>query len=183
MVFTGPMCSGKTASMLSMIEILQRQELPILIFKPSFDTRDEGVLRSRTGAEIEAIVVKDSASLVAHLQDREKPHTVFIEEVQFFDAGLVDVVLGLLKNKIYVVCSGLDLSFKMKPFPVTQELMAHADKVIKKRAVCAFCSEYTARVSFKLDAENNPSELDVGGDDRYVPVCRSCYTKNFKLKE
>lgn len=86
-------------------------------------------------------------------------------------------LLGWSVDKgVDVFCVGLDMSYKHRPFQTTASLMAIADEVIKKKAVCHVCGEYKAVVSHKT-VNNSGSEIDVGGMEKYIAVCRECYLK------
>jgi thymidine kinase len=54
--------------------------------------------------------------------------------------------------------------------------MGIADEVKKRKAVCSVCGEYNAVLSHRIK-ENGESEIDIGGFEKYVAVCRDCYEK------
>ncbi|MBP7238115.1 MAG: thymidine kinase [Petrotogaceae bacterium] len=178
-VTVGPMYSGKTSELLSFVEIYSLGKKKFKAFKPALDSRyDEMCIVSHTNAKVQAIAIKSPKEIFKHIDGDEK--AVFIDEIQFLSKDLEGVVIELIARGIHVYCSGLDLSYKNNSFETTAVIMAHADEVIKKKAVCHECGEYTGSISYKL--VDNDSEIDVGGFEKYIAVCRDCY-RNLKKKE
>ncbi|SHE83314.1 thymidine kinase [Marinitoga hydrogenitolerans DSM 16785] len=179
-LIVGPMYSGKTSELISFVEIYTLGRKKIKVFKPIIDDRySSEYVVSHTGTKIKAIPIKHSKEMYEYLDYDEK--AVFVDEVQFFDEELKDVILDLIKKGINVYCSGLDLTYKNNPFNTTILLSAYADEIIKKKAVCHECGEYNGTISFKI--VGNGSEIDVGGFEKYIAVCRDCYEKLVAEKE
>lgn len=171
-VITGPMYSGKTTELLSFVEIYQIGRKKVAVFKPSLDSRyHSSRVVSHSGNGVEAIVVSSPQEILEHVEEGTKG--VFIDEVQFFPKELVDVVKRLINDGIDVFCAGLDLSHKQNPFETTAYLLSLADNVIKKKAVCHRCGEYNATLTLKISG--GEEEIDVGGQEKYIAVCRDCY--------
>jgi thymidine kinase len=97
---------------------------------------------------------------------------VAIDEAQFFDRGIVEVVGTLADEGRRVIVAGLDQDYLARPFPPMPDLMAIAEEVIKVSAVCTVCGG-TASRSQRLLAEG-PTVL-VGGSDKYEARCRGCH--------
>ncbi len=173
-VITGPMYSGKTTELLSFVEIYTLGKKKIKVFKPSIDTRySVEKIKAHSGIEVDAIVINDPKTISDNIDDDTK--AVFIDEIQFLDEELFFVVRDLIDKGIDVFCAGLDLSFKQNPFPTTMKLLSLADVVIKKRAVCSICGEHNATLTFKTSG--GESEIDVGGKEKYIAVCRDCFNR------
>ncbi|PLV59131.1 thymidine kinase [Thermotoga sp. KOL6] len=176
-VITGPMYSGKTTELLSFIEIYRLGKKKTAVFKPKIDTRYHTVkVVSHSGNGVEALAIENPKEILEHV-DRETKG-VFIDEVQFFEKDLFHVVRELLDRSIDVFCAGLDLTHKQNPFETTALLLSLADTVIKKKAVCHRCGEYNATLTLKISG--GEEEIDVGGREKYISVCRKCY--NFLKK-
>ncbi|AMW32692.1 thymidine kinase [Fervidobacterium islandicum] len=182
-VITGPMYSGKTTELLNFAEIYEIGRKKTLIFKPAIDTRysaDDVV--THKFHKMPARVVKDTKELFEYYQTlKDKPDAVFIDEVHFFDAELAVIVKKIALDGVDVYCAGLDMSYLWEPFETTAKLMALADEVIKKKAVCEVCGEYKATLSYKL--KSNGGVFDVGGKDKYIAVCKECYERYEKNGE
>ncbi|MDK2950623.1 MAG: thymidine kinase [Kosmotogales bacterium] len=176
-MFIGPMYSGKTSSLLSMVEVYNLGKKNFKVYKPAADNRySSDHIVSHTGQKYPAINVPDVKVLFDDFSKESKDLTaVFIDEIHFFDEGLVDVVQSIILSGVDVYCSGLDMSFKHRPFETTIKLMGIADEIVKNKAVCNICGEYKAVVTHKIN--NNDDELEVGGREKYIAVCRDCYVK------
>ncbi len=171
-VIVGPMYSGKTTELLSFLEIYKLGRKKTLLFKPALDVRyGIDVVRTHSGLEAQAVSIECSKNMLPYL--KEKVDAVFIDEVQFFDKDLVRIVRKLLDENVNVFCAGLDMTFKQNPFETTMLLLALADEVIKKKAVCHLCGEHNATLSYKIS--DGDAEIDVGGKEKYIAVCRDCY--------
>jgi len=179
-LIVGPMYSGKTSELISFIEIYSLGKKRYKIFKPILDNRyNDTYIVSHSNTSIKAIPINNSKEILSHIDGDEK--AVFIDEIQFLDEYLREIVVELINSGIDVYCAGLDLSYKNNPFKVTSLLMAHADTVIKKKAVCHECGEYKGTISYKI--VDNGEEIDVGGFEKYIAVCRDCYSKLKQKKE
>ena len=173
-VITGPMYSGKTTELLSYIEIYKLGRKKIRVFKPALDIRyGRSIISTHTGDGVEAIPISKAEEIEKEIEDDVQ--AVFIDEIQFIEENLVNVVRKLIDRGIDVFCAGLDLSYKQNPFPTTAKLMALADTVVKKKAVCHICGDYNATLSYKIAGED--AEIDVGGMEKYIAVCRDCYNR------
>lgn len=171
-VIVGPMFSGKTSELISFVEIYALGRKKHQVFKPALDNRyDATRIVSHTQAKVDACAVKTPEEILSLLHGDER--AVFIDEIQFLGLSLCETVLTLLDRGVNVYCSGLDLDFRNQPFPTTMALMAHADEVLKKRAVCHECGEYAGIISHKLVQDQQV--IDVGGEEKYIAACRSCY--------
>lgn len=171
-MIVGPMYSGKTSELISFVEIYTLGRKPVKVFKPVLDDRyGKACIVSHTQAKVDAVPVTSSREIPRFITGDER--AVFVDEVQFFDPALSEVLLDLTRRGIDVFCSGLDLNFKNQPFETTMILMAHADTIVKKKAVCHRCGEYEGTISHKT--VKSDEEIDVGGFEKYIATCRACY--------
>lgn len=177
-LITGPMFSGKTEELLKRIKILEIAEIKTLVFKPSFDTRfDAQKVVSRTGAQVNAIVIKEAKEILNYWNKDYK--SVAIDEINFLDEGIFDVIDHLVLNGVRVIASGLDMDFLRRPFGVTPGLLAVADEVKKLKAVCLVCKSDAAFSFRKEDSQ----ELNMLGDLEYEARCRKCHIIGQKAKK
>ncbi|OAA31379.1 thymidine kinase [Kosmotoga arenicorallina S304] len=177
-VIVGPMYSGKTTELLSLIEIYALGKKNYLVFKPSIDIRySEEHIVSHTGLKAPAIKVTSSDELRKTFAEHAgQLDAIFIDEIHFFDENIVQIIEEIIYSGVNVFCVGLDMSYKHRPFKTTVQIMGIADEVIKKKAVCHICGEYKAVVSYRK-VDDTESEIDVGGMEKYIAVCRDCYNK------
>ena len=120
---------------------------------------------------IHSTPVENSANILLLAGDVD---VIGIDEAQFFDKGLIDVVTKLANMGIRVIIAGLDMDFKGVPFGPIPGLMAVADYITKVHAICVRCGSI-AQFSHRLSEKEQVVLL--GEKDIYEPLCRSCYNK------
>ncbi|PWH85288.1 thymidine kinase [Brumimicrobium oceani] len=171
-VICGSMFSGKTEELIRRLRRINFAGQDLLLFKPRIDKRySEECVVSHNGASFEAIQV-DSSKEILELWEKER--IVAIDEAQFFDEGIVDVVNHLASNGVRVICAGLDMDFQAKPFGPMPLLMASAEYVTKVHAICMSCGNL-AQFSHRKSKETE--QVLVGAVQEYEPLCRACYNK------
>ncbi len=171
------MFSGKTEELIRRVRraIIARQN--VQVFKPIIDTR-YGVQRvtSHNGMGLEAQPVNTTGELRASIL----PETtvVAIDEVQFFDAGIVALCDDLARAGKRVICAGLDTDFRGVPFGSMPELLSRAEAVDKLHAICVVCGEDASRTQRLIDgraaAWDDPVVM-VGAAEVYEARCRRCH--------
>ncbi len=169
-IIAGGMFSGKSEELIRRMRrsVIARQR--VQVFKPVIDDRfgiDEVV--SRDDRRLKAQSVGNSAELLARVEIGVQ--VVGIDEVQFFDAGIVDVCMQLADAGIRVIAAGLDQDYMRRPFGPMPALLSVAEEVSKMHAVCVRCrgaAHYSQRVS------GGDAQVEVG-DSAYEARCRACY--------
>ena len=116
-----------------------------------------------------AIPVTSSGELLTRVEIGVQ--VVGIDEVQFFDAGVIDVCMQLADAGIRVIAAGLDQDYMRRPFGPMPGLLAVAEEVSKMHAVCVRCRG-AAHYSQRVSGGNDQVEV---GDSSYEARCRSCY--------
>ena len=169
-VICGSMFSGKTEELIRRMKRAQFAKQKVEIYKPCIDVRySEDQVVSHDSHSIPSIPIESPASMLDISSDVE---VVGIDEAQFFDDTLVDVVQTLANKGIRVIIAGLDTDFLGKPFGPMPALMAVAEDIQKVHAICVKCGS-PANHSHRLSASD---ELVVLGEtDIYEPLCRHCY--------
>lgn len=165
------MFSGKSEELIRRITRYQIARVPVQTFKPVIDDRfATNEVVSHSSLSVAAEPVADSAELLRSVKDRTE--IVGIDEAQFFDDGLVEVVRQLAATGKKVIVAGLDLDYLGRPFEPIPTLMTHAEYVTKSLSVCHRCGGagmYTQRVI-------QSDELVVlGAEGAYESRCRRCY--------
>ena len=123
--------------------------------------------------------VHNSAEILIYV-NLDTVEVVGIDEVQFFDEGIVDVCNKLADNGIRVIVAGLDMDYTGKPFASMPQLMAVAEYVTKTHAICVKCGDL-AQYSHRLVA--NKKQVLLGEKDSYEPLCRHCYNEVRRMEE
>jgi thymidine kinase len=171
-VICGPMFSGKSEELIRRLRRAQIARQPLQVFKPAIDDRYHATqIVSHSRATIEAQPVASSAELVRHV--RGDTRVVGIDEVQFFDPAIVDVVERLATGGMRVVVAGLDQDYTGRPFDPMPQLMAIAEYVSKTLAICTRCGAPAGR-SQRLAA--SADRVLVGASDTYEARCRRCHS-------
>ncbi|MER2600185.1 MAG: thymidine kinase [Caldilineales bacterium] len=177
-VICGSMFCGKTEELLRRVRraVIARQS--IQVFKPVIDHR-YGVTRvaSHSGqAWEESEAIQHSSEILHRL--RADTTIVAVDEVQFFDAGIVEMCHELAQRGLRVICAGLDLDFRGEPFGPMPRLMAQAELLDKLHAICVVCGAPASRTQRLIDGE--PARFDdpvivIGASEKYEARCRDCH--------
>jgi thymidine kinase len=100
---------------------------------------------------------------------------VGVDEVQFFDEGIIDVVESLADQGVRVIVTGLDMDFRGEPFGCMPDLIAKAEKVEKLQAICMVCGGSASRTQRLVNGEPAHYEepiVVVGAQEMYEARCR-----------
>lgn len=171
-VICGSMFSGKTEELIRRLKRAQIANLKTEIFKPAIDTRyDEMNVVSHDETTIIAQPVQHSQNILLLADDAD---VIGIDEVQFFDSGIISVCEQLALNGIRVIVAGLDMDFTGKPFGPVPQLLATADYITKLHAICVHCGNI-ASISYRKTKQSG--QVVIGELDVYEPRCRVCYEK------
>lgn len=173
-VICGSMFSGKTEELLRRIRRAEFANQKIELFKPAIDTRyDETEVVSHNESSRVSTPVNSSSEILLYINMSEV-QVVAIDEVQFFDDGIVEVCNQLADAGIRVIVSGLDMDYKGVPFGPMPRLMAVAEYVSKQHAICTRCGDL-AQFSYRIVP--NQQQVLLGEKDAYEPLCRHCFDK------
>ncbi len=168
-VVCGPMFSGKTEELIRRMKRAQIARQKLQVFKPVIDDRyGKEFVASHNANRIDAVPVAHSSQILEMLDDATR--IVGIDEAQFFDPGLSDVVERLANRGIRVVVAGLDMDYRGKPFGPMPVLMAMAEDVKKLPAICVVCGAPATR-SQRVSASEE--QVLVGAHDSYEARCRA----------
>ena len=174
-VICGSMFSGKTEELIRRMRRAVFANLKTAIFKPAIDVRySDCDVVSHDAKALRSTPVKSSSEILEKIGDAK---VIGIDEAQFFDEGIVDVVQALADRGVRVIIAGLDMDYLGKPFGPMPALMAVAEDVLKVHAICVRCGDL-AQYSHRLSKSDKLVEL--GEKDIYEPICRACYNR---LKE
>jgi thymidine kinase len=171
------MFSGKSEEL---IRRLRRAEIAgqrALIVKPLVDDRfDVGHVVSHAGAKMRAVTAEDSAEVLRLSNGYD---AVGIDEVQFFDDGIVETIVELVSRGARVVAAGLAQDFRGEPFGAMPTLLCVAEFVDKLEAVCHRCGGPATLTQRLVDGEPAPYDgatVQIGALDSYEARCRSCHS-------
>lgn len=176
-VITGSMFCGKTDEMIRRLRRATIAKQKVQVFKPAIDNRyDDVKVVSHAGSQFDAIPV-DSAADIRTTMD-EDTTVVAIDEAQFFDDGIVDLVNELAEMGLRVIVGGLDLDFRGEPFGPMPVLISQAEHVDKLHAICMVCGKDASRTQRLVNgqpARHDDPVVIVGADELYEARCRKCH--------
>lgn len=176
------MNAGKSTTMLQSSFNYQERGMNPVIFTAKIDNRfGEGKVSSRIGLEADAELFTIETHLFDHiatLNEQQKVHCVLIDESQFLTKEQVHQISDVVDIlKIPVLCYGLRTDFRGELFTGAQYLLAWADKLIELKTVC-HCGR-KANMVLRTDengvAMADGDQVEIGGNERYVSVCRKHY--------
>ena len=176
----GSMFSGKTEELIRRLRraVIARQK--VQVFKPLIDDRyHEKRVTSHNGLDFDARPVSFASEILTQVD----PDTtvIAIDEVQFFDADVINICEKLADQGKRVICAGLDTDFRGVPFGPIPDLMARAEEVDKLHAICVVCGEEanrTQRLIIGQPATYDDPIVLVGAAEVYEARCRQCHAVN-----
>lgn len=165
------MFSGKSEELIRRVTRSRIARIPVQTFKPAVDVRyDDRAVVSHSELRVEATPVEDSRTLLKSVDDATV--VIGIDEAQFFDTGLTEVVESLAASGKQVIVAGLDLDYLRRPFEPIPTLCGVAEYVTKMLAVCHRCGGpglFTQRIVRSDDL------VVLGSEGAYEARCRHCY--------
>ncbi len=178
----GAMGCSKTAQALITKFNYEEKNLKVLLLKPSVDTRDGAdIVRSRIGLEAKAVVVAPEDDIFAlFAQQYFDRAAVIVDECQFLKEKQVDQLAQIvIEYDIPVFCFGLSTDFTTHLFEGSRRLFEIAESITEIKSVCKCGKKATvnARVDNKGNVVFDGEQVVLGGNDRYVPMCRKCWLK------
>ena len=180
------MNAGKSTSLLQSSYNYKERGMNTLILTPDFDDRyGVGRVTSRIGLESMATAFGKADNLfdiVSACCAEDPLHCVLIDEAQFLTKKQV-FQLGEVTDEleIPVLAYGIRTDFQGEPFEGSRYLLAWSDNLIELKAIC-HCGRKATMV-VRLDENGNAvtegSQVEIGGNDRYVSMCRKHFRENF----
>ena len=189
------MGSSKSLRLLATAHDFDEKNIPILILKPSIDTRDgQDVVKSRAGLEKECISIEPNVDIFAtverinHVRMATLEKTIkwiLVDECQFLTEEQVDELSDVVDYlNISVMCYGLRTDFKTKLFPASKRLFELADDIeeVKTSCECGKKASINARFNSNGTIITEGNQILVGGDDLYRAICRKCWKDLIRKK-
>jgi thymidine kinase len=177
------MFSGKTEELLRRVRRAQIARQKVQIFKPILDNRySADHVQSHDSNRILSQPIESAKDILDHVEDHTR--VVGIDEAQFFDESIVDIVQKLAYRGIHVIIAGLDMDFRGLPFGPMPSLLAIAEEVTKLSAVCVICghsASRTQRIAGHLGSDK--TSFVIGAKDMYEARCRFCHDPNLTTQE
>lgn len=191
--YYGTMNSLKSGTLLTKAYQFKEAGCEVILLKPAFDTRDEGVIHSRAIASSQPCYVFDKDkdlfklvySIMGQLMAERKSLNkivVFVDEVNFITPEQVEQLWALTRcpYKVNVFTYGLKNTYQNKLFAAAEKLLALADVSEEIKSMCSRCSsKATTHLRFIGDTPTFSGNVcvvgDVSGDEHYESVCQECW--------
>lgn len=177
------MNAGKSSHLLQADFNYRERGMATMLWTAALDSRSEGMVRSRIGLESDAHRFTPETDLWAAVSDAHaasKLDCVLVDEAQFLQSQQVWQLARLADEAgIPVLCYGLRTDFQGALFPGSAVLLGIADALVELKAVC-HCGR-KATMNLRVDAEGHAvkqgQQTEIGGNDRYVALCRKHFSE------
>lgn len=182
------MASGKSLHLLATAYNFKTHSIPFIVMKSDLDDRDgKNIVHSRAIGDMECVsisITDNIFELVSNYLNADLFYGakglkwILIDECQFLTEKQVDELAAVADNfGINVLCYGLRTDFKTQLFSGSKRLFEIADSFeeIKSSCYCNSKTIFNARINKEGEIVTDGEQIEVGGDDRYVSLCRKCY--------
>jgi len=182
------MAAGKSMEIIKVAYNYDIQGKKVVTFTSQMDNRFEvGKIWSRAGFEMEAYTYAHDTNIADFILSLGKrPASVLIDEAQFLTKKQVIQLTELVDQYgITVMCYGLKNDAFNQLFSGSKYLLIYADNIKELKTECWYCHK-KATMNLRFDEDGFPvyegEQIDIGGNEKYLPVCRKCYkeVKHFK---
>lgn len=184
------MNAGKTTTLLQSNYNYQERGMTTLLFIPAIDTRhSQGIISSRIGLQENAYPFDpdfDFFTYVKGISQKTTLSCILIDEAQFLIKDQVTQLTKIVDElKIPVLAYGLRSDFRGEPFEGSQYLLAWAEELTEIKTIC-FCGR-KATMNARMDEKGNllheGDQIEIGGNDKYIALCRKHYMRGETSKE
>ena len=180
------MNAGKSTALLQSSYNYKERGMNTLVFAPRIDDRyGSGKVKSRIGLESPAISFSADDNLfdITRQHMEQSPlHCIMVDEAQFLTRQQV-FELGEITDQleIPVLAFGIRTDFQGEPFEGSKYLLAWADNLKELKAIC-HCGKKATMVIRMDEAGTTVTEgaqVEIGGNDRYISMCRRHFKESF----
>ena len=173
------MNAGKSTTLLQTAFNYGERGMKVSLWTAALDDRPGfGAISSRIGLASDAHRFEAQTDIAARVLEEHKENElacVLVDEAQFLTKEQVWQLARLADQAdIAVICYGLRTDFQGELFPGSAALLGIADKLIEMKAVCDCGRKATMnlRVDEHGKAVAEGAQTEIGGNDRYVAMCR-----------
>lgn len=181
------MNAGKTTTLLQSSFNYQERGMNTMLFTASIDDRyEKAVISSRIGLKADAHIFDADLDLFVKIADelKNRPiHCILVDEAQFLTREHVEQLGAVADSlKIPVLCYGLRTDFQAKLFEGSKWLLALADELNELKTICTCGAKATMnlRIDQKGNAVKEGASIEIGGNDRYIALCRKHFNEKLK---
>ncbi len=183
------MSAGKSLEIIKVAYNYEVQNKQVLILTSQLDDRYQvGKVWSRTGFEKDALLFNQTTNLIQLVSNlKEKPNSILIDEAQFLTKEQVIQLTEIVDTYgITVMSYGLKNDSFNELFEGSKYLLIYADNIKELKTECWYCHK-KAIMNLRFDKQGKPvysgNQVDIGGNEKYLPVCRKCYKEVTDFKQ
>lgn len=176
------MNAGKSTVLLQSSYNYRERGMHTLLFVPAIDTRSGvGRIQSRIGLNADAMALQADENIFTHVKAAHAAQPVacvLVDEAQFLSRAQVEQLAEIVDRlNIPVLCYGLRTDFQAQLFPGSAALLALADNLIELKTICHCGRKATMNLRVGPDGRGvkEGAQVEIGGNDRYVSMCRLHY--------
>jgi thymidine kinase len=177
------MNAGKSTALLQASHNYEERGMRTLLYTALIDSRDGGRIHSRIGIERHARHFHPALDLRAEIAGEHAAaplSCVLVDESQFLTSEQVKQLAGVVDELgVPVLCYGLRTDFRGELFPGSAQLLGWADNLVEIKTICHCGRKAIMVVRVKADGsvEREGAQIEIGGNDRYVPLCRRHFSQ------
>ena len=176
------MNAGKSTALLQAAYNYTERGMGTMLFTFRLDQRVAGRIGSRIGIDADAMHF-DADTDFWDLCPPVQPHCVLVDEAQFLSKAQVHQLARVVDEaNIPVMCYGIRTDFRGELFPGSAALLAWADTLSELKTICHCGKKATmvVRVSSNGVVEREGQQVEIGGNDRYVVLCRKHFSESIR---
>ena len=172
------MNAGKSTALLQASYNYGERGMRTLVFTAKLDNRGGGRVHSRIGLAQDARHFLPGGNLFDEVSAAHREAAlscVLIDESQFLEPAQVQQLARVVDElKVPVLCYGLRTDFRGQLFPGSAQLLAWADNLVELKTICHCGRKATmvVRVGANGAVEREGAQVEIGGNERYEPLCR-----------
>ncbi len=177
------MNAGKSTALLQVAYNYAERGMHTLIFTALPGEQGIGRVSSRIGISAEARRF-DANTDFWETCVTAKPNCVLVDEAQFLSKEQVRQLARVVDEaNIPVMCYGIRTDFRGELFPGSAELLAWADTLAELKTICNCGRKATmvVRVSPDGAVERQGQQVEIGGNERYVSLCRKHFSESMRI--
>ena len=176
------MNAGKSTALLQAAYNYAERGMDTLLFTALLDDRAEGKIASRIGIHAQALRF-DATTDFWELCTSKKYHCILVDEAQFLSKEQVQQIARVVDDaNVPALCYGLRTDFRGELFPGSAALLAWSDSLFELKTICCCGRKATmvVRVSPEGEVEREGRQVEIGGNERYVPLCRRHFVESMR---